>query len=776
MRKKQYSHIGRELRRCDGIPKVTGRAVFIDDIKFPGMLYAKVVRSTIAHGYILAVDDTASLSTAGVVKVVTGEECAVRYGACLADRYPLAKGKVRFIGEPVAVVLAASPEAASLGAARVRVSYQKLPHMLDPREAARDCANLIHEQYDTYARIAGICPESRSNIFHHFKIRRGDVEQAFKRAHLVVENEYIFPLCSHGQLEPHGAVAVYENGTLTMWASSQAPFIVRKEAAHLLGLSPAAVRIIAPYVGGGFGGKSDVTIEPLLAYTASKMPGRHIKLVLSREEMFDGTVVGRGTYALYKTAFSKEGRVLAQKTEAYLSGGGYGDCAVNIVSGMGMAVTGPYQVENISTDVYGVYTNTPPTGAYRGYGHPEAHFGAERQIDIAAGMMGFDPVEIRLLNGLVPGRKNAIGQVMTEHNGRLDECIRAVAREIAWDKPFDHTGGRITRGRGIAAFMKAPVMPTNAQSGVIMKLNEDGTVSLSVGAVEIGQGSCTALTQIAAEALGLPPDKIVITQEVDTRYSPYEWQTVASRTTWASGNAILLAAARLKEKILQSASLFLELPAEALNFSGEKVEARGGAASVLLRDLGVGCRICSGEALTAPLMAEASFVPSGLTCLDRDTGQGNAAADWTFGCTGVELEVDRASGDIRVIRIINAIDAGTIINPRLAAGQAGGAALQALGGVFSEVLVFSAEGDIRNKTLVDYKMPELADVPPITSLFIETPEETGPFGARGLGEHGTVGVAPAAVNALKDALGIDFFSLPITPGRIIEALKKGANP
>jgi len=312
LEKKEYSYIGSEIRRCDGIPKVTGQAVFIDDIKFPGMLYAKVVRSTIAHGYISAVDDAASLSTAGVVKVVTGEGCLARYGACLADRYPLAKGKVRFVGEPVAVVLASSTEAAYLGATRVKVSYQKLPHMLDPREAARNCANLIHEQSDSYARVAGICPENGSNVFHHFKIRRGDVERAFRNAHLLVENEYTFPLCSHGQLEPHGAIALYENGTLTMWSSSQAPFVVRKEAAHLLGLSPSAVRVIVPYVGGGFGGKSDVTIEPLLAYTASLMPGRHIKLVLSREEMFDGTVLGRGVYTRYQTAFSKEGRVLAQ--------------------------------------------------------------------------------------------------------------------------------------------------------------------------------------------------------------------------------------------------------------------------------------------------------------------------------------------------------------------------------------------------------------------------------------------------------------------------------
>lgn len=773
MVRKEYHYIGKELKRSDGIPKVTGQGVFVDDIKFPGMLYAKVVRSKIAHGYIEEIDYSEALATGGVVGVITGEDCCVQYGSCLADRYPLAKDKVRFIGEPVAVVLAVSADVASFGVSRVKVKYNKLPHLLHPREAAAKGAASIHEHFASYKHLENIRPVTGTNIFHHFKIKRGSVAQAFHKAHLLVENEYWFPLCHHGQLEPHGAIARYENGSLSIWSSSQAPFIVRKETSHILGLSPSRVRVIVPYVGGGFGGKSDVTIEPLLAYVAAKVPGRYIKLVLSREEMFDGTVVGRGVYARYKTAFSRESLMTAQKVEAYLSGGGYGDCAVNIVSGMGMAATGPYQVEDIEIDVYGVYTNTPPTGAYRGYGHPEAHFGAERQIDIAADKLGIDPIEIRLRNGIIPGRRNAIGQVMQQHNGRLDLCIEAVASEMAWVKPFERGTGRVVRGRGIAAYMKTPVMPTNAQSGAIMKVNEDGTISLSVGAVEMGQGCYTSLTQIAAEALNLPRERIVITQEVDTQYSPYEWQTVASHTTWASGNAIIIAAEKLKEKILAAASLALNLPLVELSLNGEIVKARTGVDSVSLKELAVGFTDSNGKALNAPLMAEGSFLPNDVTYLDSETGQGNMAADWTFGCSGAVLEVDRLSGDIRIIRLVNALDAGRIINPKLAEGQIVGAMVQALGGVISEVLVFSDEGEIRNKSLVDYKMPELPDIPSITNLFIETPEETGPFGARGLGEHGTIGVAPAIANALKDALGLDFCTLPITPDKIMQDLKEG---
>jgi len=768
-----YRYVGKNLQRSDGVAKVTGRAVFVEDIKFPGMLYAKVVRSTVAHGYIERIDYLEALAVAGVEAVITGEGCRMRYGACLADRYPLAKEKVRFVGEPVAVVLGTSLEAAYLGASRVRVTYRELPHVLHPREAANVTGDaVLHERLDSYRRLISLRPRPGTNIFHHFKIRRGDVAEAFSRAHLIVENEYMFPLCHHGQLEPHGAVALYENGSLSIWSSSQAPFVVRNEVSHLLGLSPSKVRVRVPYVGGGFGGKSDVTVEPLLAYVASQVPGRYIKLVLTREEMFEGTVLGRGAFAYYKTGFSRDGRVLAQQVEAYIAGGGYGDCAVNIVSGMGMAATGPYQVENLVVDVYGVYTNTPPTGAYRGYGHPEAHFFAERQMDIGAKRLGIDPVEIRLKNGIFPGCKNAIGQVMSEHNGRLDYCIRAVAEAMDWDKHFDRGCGRFVRGRGISAYMKAPVMPTNAQSGVIMKLNEDGTVTLSVGAVEMGQGCYTALVQIAAEALALPPERIDIIQEVDTRYSPYEWQTVASHTTWASGNAIVLAAERLKKKILEAASAVLNRPAEELMLDGELVRTCSGCGEISLRELAVGATAADGSALSVPLMAEASFVPSGLTYLDWETGQGNMAAEWTFGCTGVELEVDRVSGDIWIVRMVNALDAGTIVNPVLAEGQIAGAMVQALGGAISEVLVFSEKGEIRNRSLTDYKMPEFADTPPISCMFIETPEVTGPFGVRGIGELGAVGVAPAVANAVKDALGLDFYTLPITSDRIIQGLKE----
>lgn len=773
METQNFRYIGRDFTRKDSLSKVTGKGTFIEDISFPGMLFAKVVRSEIAHGTIRRIDFQDALKVEGVVIIVTGSDCDTKYGICLTDRFPIAKDKVRFVGEPVAVVIGKTQKAAQIGASKVKIDYNKLPHVLHPKEGAEGDAPIIHESLEAYAHVGGISPIPGTNIFQHFKIRRGNIQRAFEEAHLVIENEYWFPPCHHVQLEPHGAIAKFENDSLIMWTSSQAPFIVRREASHILHLPSAKVRIIVPYVGGGFGGKSDVTIEPLLAYVSSKLPGKYIKLILTREEMFDGTVIGRGGFTQYNTAFSKEGKVLAQSIKTYLNAGGYGDCAVNIVSGMGMAATGPYEVENLEIDSFGVYTNTPPTGAYRGYGHPEVHFGAERQMDIAATKLGIDPIKIRQINAIVPGKKNAIGQVMNEHNGRLDLCIDKVKEAMDWDKPFDKGIGRKVKGRGVAAYMKTPVMPTNAQSGAIMKLNEDGTISLTVGAVEMGQGCYTSLVQIASEALNIPPDLIAISQEVDTQYSPYEWQTVASHTTWAVGNAIIKASEILKDKIVEAASSALKCPSEDLYIDGDVVSTKDKGKSIALKELSVGYADESGKSLNSPIMAEGSFVPAYVTYLDSETGQGNQAADWTFGATGVELEADTVSGDINIIQMVNAIDAGTIISPKLAEGQVIGAMVQALGGVISEKLVFSKEGEIRNNSLVDYKIPELLDIPPIKNYFVETPEETGPFGAKGIGEHGTIGVAPAIANGIKDALGIEIYSLPINPDTILFELKKG---
>lgn len=781
--------LGKEVPRADGFEKVTGQAVFVGDIRLPGVLHAQVLRSSHAHARIIRLDVSRALALPGVKAVVTGQDCPSRIGICLTDQYPLARDRVRFFGEPVAAVIATSELVARQALDLIDVEYEPLPAITDPREAMKPGAPLIHDELEDYARLPGFNPQPGTNIFHHFKIRRGDPEKAFAQADLIVEREYGMPSISHVQLEPHGTIAqMVPGGQMTIWSSTQAPFIVRSSVAKLFRLPPARVRVIAPYLGGGFGGKSDVTIEPLVACLAMAVPGRPVRLMLTREEAFMGTVIGRGLYARVKTAVTRDGKILGEEINLILNGGGYGDYAINIVGGAALSATGPYEIANLKIDSYGVYTNTPPTGACRGYGHPEVHWAIERHRDIIARELGLDPVEFRRRNLLGEGKVNALGQVLREDNGRVDLCLDAVIAELGGSPSGDSvratTGSRsaaagagtvphVRRGTGIAAFMKTPIMTTNAQSGAIIRLNEDGTANVSVGAVEMGQGAYTALAQIAAEALRLPPEKVRVVPFVDTEFSPHEWQTVASHTTWAVGNAIILAAADVLCQLRKAAARVWGVRHEDLSIADGKVFLTDDPSQVLtFGQLAVGYTLPSGEALNDPIIGRGSFVPRGLVYPDPVTGQGNAAADWTFGCQGAEVEVDTRTGEITVKRLITAIDVGRVVNPLLARGQILGGMVQAMGSALSEQLIYSADGKMRNHSLTDYKVPGPEDIPTeMKVIFIETPDHTGPFGSRGLGEHGAVGVPPAIANAIANALGIEFFNLPITAGDIVRALK-----
>jgi len=762
--------VGRTKLRVDGLEKVTGQARFLADLSLGRTAHVRILRSTQAHARIRRLDVNSARSVPGVKAVVTGSDCPDRIGHAIRDQYPIARDKVRYWGEPVAVLVAATIAAAQAALPLINVEYASLPAVLHPQDAVRDGAPIIHENLAEYHRDPAIHVVSGSNICHHYQLRRGDVESAFAEAHLVVENEYWVPWVAHVQLEPHGAAALWDGDTFTIWSSSQSPFFIRETISTLFDLSPSRVRVVIPYVGGGFGGKSDVTIEPLLALAARAVPGTRVQLLLTREEMFFGTVVGRGAWGRIKTAVDKEGHLLAEEAELYFGSGGYADYSVWICQGGGHNATGPYYIPNLCLDSYGVYTNTPPTGAYRGYGHPEVHWMVERQIDQIARQLKIDPVELRFKNLLVPGKVNALGQVMHGYNGRADLCLQAVQEALSTKR--SSSGPRRVRGHGVACFMKSPVMRTNAQSGAIIRFNEDGSVTVYTGAVEIGQGANTVLSQIAAEALSLSMDMIHYASRVDTDFSPHEWQTVASHTTWAVGNAVRLAAADALRQLKEAASEVLGVPVDNLEArKGEIIPQGQPDQAIPYAAIATGYRRPDGSALNPPIVGRGAFVPQGLTFPDPATGQGNLAASWTFGCQGADVEVDLDTGQIHVLRLISAQDAGRILNPDAARGQIEGAMIQALGAALTEKLYFGPDGRIQNWSLTDYRIPTLPDVPQMEVIFVETEDATGPYGARGLGEHGIVAVPAAIANALADALGVDFFEIPITPEMVMETLE-----
>ena len=775
------SVIGTSPSRLDGYEKVTGQARFTADMRPGRVLYARVVRAREAHARLLRVDTARAKALPGVRAVLTAADCPLdpfsgaprRIGSALSDQTPLAWERVRYAGEPVAVVVAVDVETAERACALLEVETEPLPALLHPHTAALPGAALIHPGLADYAHIDAIRPRPASNIAHAYHLRRGDVDAAFQTAHLILENEYWLPWIAHVQLEPHAGLAQFDGATLSLWSSTQSPFYVREVVARLLDLPSAAVRVQAGYIGGGFGGKSDVTIEPLLAVTAHALPGLPVELVLTREEMFQGSVNGRGCWGRMKTAVDADGLITAHQAELYFGSGGYADCSVWISQGGGHNATGPYYIPNLDLRSHAVYTNTPPTGAYRGYGHPEVHWMVERQMDMLARRLGVDPVELRRKNLLRPGLANAIGQVMKPSNGRADLCLQAVVERLPAETRA--SGPRRLRAQGLACFMKSPVMKTNAQSGAMLRFNEDGSATLFTGAIEMGQGLATILTQIAAETVRMPVDRIKYAVTVDTDYSPLEWQTVASHSTWAVGSAVRLAGEDALQQLKDAAARVFGVEAGEVEAEDGCLFPRGRPDQALpYARFAAGYTRSDGVALNPPVVGRGLFVPNGLTFPDPATGQGNMAASWTFGCQGVDLEIDLDTGRIEVLRMVSVQDAGRIVNPDAARGQVEGAMLMALGAAVMEEIRFDPQGHILNPGLVDYRILTSIDAPPMEVVFIETPDASGPYGARGLGEHGIVAVPPAVANAVAAALGVEFTELPLTPERIMAALESAA--
>jgi carbon-monoxide dehydrogenase large subunit len=773
----EKSWVGQSITRVDAVDKVTGEAQYVADIRLPNTLHMKVLRSTQAHAQIEEVDVRRAERVSGVVAVVTGQGCPYLVGSCIFDQSPMATSKVRFVGEPVAAVVARTADAAHQAVELIRVEYNPLPALLNPTEAMAPQAALVHEKLGQYRHLPGFYPQAGSNIFHHYKLRKGDVCEGFQQADLVVENRFQFPHIAHVQLEPHGAIALWErSGQLKIWTSAQSPFFVRHSLAETFELPHTRVQVVVPYIGGGFGGKSDVTIEPLVAYVARAAVGHPVRLILTREEMFAGTVLGRGCWARIKTGVRRDGTIVAEEIELVFGAGAYGDYCINIVGGAGHNATGPYEIPHLKIDSYGVYTNTPPVGAYRGYGHPEVHWMVERQLEIIAGKLSMDPVQLRRRNILRPGSSNAFGQKIGVSHGKLEECIQRVARELGkgTGEGSSRKSCQRVRGTGIAAFMKSPIMATNAASCAVVKFGEDGTVNVLVGCTEMGQGSFTAISQLAAETLKVPVEKVKISRIIDTDTNPYEWQTVGSTTTWKVGNAIAQAAGRAIQQIKEIAAQVWGVSPEEVEHGPEKVFLRGNPQKFLpLSRLAMGCLQSDGQAIGGPVVGYGRFVPQGLTYPDPQTGQGNLAAEWTFGCQGAEVEVNLRTGQIQVLRLITAVDAGVIVNPVLARGQVVGAMITGLGPALSERLIYSPEGRIRNDSLTDYKVPTSGDVSAteFVVIFLETPLPDSAYGARPLAEHGTVSVAPAIANAVSHAAGIQFFCLPMTADDVLEKLR-----
>jgi CO/xanthine dehydrogenase Mo-binding subunit len=746
--------IGRSLPRVEARAKVTGRAEYVHNLRLPGMLWAKIARSTVPHGRIRHIDTSAAQATHGVYSVVTGEDILrvipdPYFGPAFHDQPILALGKVRFAGEPVAVVLAEDPKIAEAAAQEISIDYEELPAVLDEVEALI-ATTFVHEALKPagmFADLKHLAGKRDTNVALDYHLRRGDVDKAFASADHLFEHVFRTPQQMHTPLEPHCAIADATPAGVTVHSSTQTPSSVRVEIARLLGLPENRVRVRTAFLGGGFGAKVYVKMEAL-AVALSLLARRPVKVALTMEEQFF-TISKHGSTFRIKSAVTKNGRITARYCEVIYNGGAYADIGPRVAQKSGFSAAGPYDIANVSIDSYETYTNRPTAGALRGFGMPQLVWAYESHTDLVARELGLDPVEFRRKNLLKDGLPQATGTVLKDT--ATVAVLDRVVQRIGWGQPFDRGRGSLRRGRGVAIGLKASISPTTSVATIAVAA--DGSATLYCSTVDMGQGSTTALAQIAAEALGIEAEAVRVVLP-DTDVTPYDMGTLGSRSTFHMGHAVRRAAEEAKAKL---AALAAE--------TGAPEGSNLPIAELFRRKYGM---------QAGTIVGSGSFVPDYVPP-DHATGlTPNATPYWMTGGSGAEVEVDTETGHVRVLRLVNVADAGTPINPRIVETQLTGAAVMQLGFTLSEEMVFT-DGQLRNPSFADYKIPGIRDMPEfLTGESVAARQESGPYGAKGVGETGTFGVSPAIANAIHDAVGVRLTELPITAEAVYRALRRAA--
>ncbi len=769
---KPLIYIGKHILRWDALAKVTGKALFTADFLklYKNLVWVYSLRTRYAHALIKGVDVSGAERVSGVLKVITANDIpgVNDVGYVIPDQPLLAYKKVRYIGDTIALVVADDPYIAREAAERVHVDYEPLPVYTDPEEIV----DLMTLKEKPHTSIHG---ERDSDIVAHYKIRAGDVEKALREADVVVENKYRTPMQEHAYIEPEAAISIPEpDGGITIITSTQCPFDVRRAVARVLGLPQNMIRVIVPFVGGGFGGKEDVADElGAKAALATYLTGRPAVVVHTREESIIGHSKRHPMVAWYRHAARRDGTLLAVEANILLDTGGYASLGPFVAWRTTVHSTGPYRVSNARIDTLAVYTNTIYSGAFRGFGDPQVQFAVERQMDILAEELGIDPVELRLKNILRAGDRTVHGQLLTEEHGvGLEEAIKKVVEASDWyRKRREYTGerGRLRKGIGIAVGWHGNSIGVEGAdySSVTLIINRDGTITFRTGLMDMGQGSLWGLVLIAAEILGVPPNYFRIEQP-DTASTPDAGPTVASRATVMGGNAALVAAYRLRKRINEIASQMLECSPEEIVVEAPRIYCRSDPEKETTWQEVVEQSFWLG----VPLQ-EFGYYRAPRAKWEEETGRGEPYITYTFGAIVSEVTVDLETGQVWVDRAYIAYDIGRVINPVGAEHHAEGGFIQGMGYALMEEVVHSKEGWIYNPNLSTYYIPTMKDTPrEFHVFFVEAGYKRGPFGAKGLGEPSIVPVAPSIVNAISHALGIRFYEIPLPPHKIYLLAKK----
>lgn len=768
----EFKYLGKNYNRPDAINKVTGKAVYLDDVRLPGMLHAAILHPEYAHAKILSIATAEAEKMPGVVKVVTGKGCTFRYGDNIMDQLPMAIDKVRHIGEPVAAVIADTVAHAEAALAKIKVEYEPLPVYVDARDAIKPGAELIHKDNGDIWHLPGLKPKKGTNIASEYRVLKGKGKDGFADAEVVIEGEFLYPFGSCAAIEPHGSIVWFkEDKTIEAWSSSICPFIIRDDLAHSYGVPVSDVRVHIPDVGGCFGYKSDITVEQTIAWIASFVPGRPVKWVATRQEDFTSTLIGHGIRTKMKLGAKKDGKLVAIQADILHSTGAYADTGVNVTMASTHNATGPYEFAHCELTGLTVYTNTPPVGAFRGYGHQESQFAVERMMDILARKLNIDPLKLREINYLSEGKVNSLGEKMWRSHGDITKCVEVIKKAIySHEKPKEDEN--FYYGRGVAAVMKSPKGAPHSTKGCYMKMNIDGSVSVNVGGAEVGQGLRTVVRQVAAEALKIAPERVRVSFEIDTQFSPYEWQTIGSMFTTQGGRAIIRAADKLILILKQTAAQVLKTDVDYLDYDGDWVFLKNDPdIRVAVKDINRG--YITNDGITIGEIAQAASDARLPRYSGADeNGQGSLGVSYTFGMQAAEIRIEKKTGKIFVDHFASSFDVGQVINPQQIRGSVMGGSTIGIGAALYEKMEFTEDGKLANPHFFKYHLPTYKEAPRMTVEFIETPDAVGPFGARGIGEHSVIGPAPAILNAIRDAVGVDFYEIPVTPEIMKKALQE----
>ena len=772
---KELKVVGKSHIRIDGLDKITGKQIYVNDNYSNDMLHAVIKTSPHAHAKIISIDVDKAKIAPGVRAVVTGEDLPVVVGLYLGDKYPLARDKVRHFGEAVVAVIADSEAEAIEALNLIQVKYEQLPPVLSIEDALSPDSILVHDDLGNYKHISAIHPEPGTNIANRTKIRKGSIELGFKESDVIIHETFNFMGGDHVAMEPRATIAeIKSDGKIIITSSTQAPFVVRALMSEFFNIPTGKIVVKAPPIGGGFGGKAGIQLEALAYLLSKAVGGRKVKLVNTREQDLTASPGRIGFEGKVKMGCSKDGLIKALDLLYLFDAGAYSDYSVNISRAAAIASTGPYNVDNVSCDSLCIYTNHPFTNAFRGFGHMELAFAIERAIDVMAEKLDMDPSKLRAINGIKAGDFSPTGSLMDGNTGDLVKCIDKAKELLKWkDGIYKKIDEHTVRAKSLTCLWKAPAMPTNTDAGAIITFNEDGTMNLNCSIVEIGQATQTGLAQILAEKFETTIDKIHVTKDINTMISPHDWATAASRAIYMGGNAVIQAADDAISQIKNIASRVLRCGVEDLHVAEDRVFIKDlPHIGLFLHEVVLGYVYPNGNAIEGQVIGKGRYIARGLTDIDKETGQGKPALDWTLGAEGVEVELDLRDYSYKILKSVAVLDVGKVINPAMARNQIVGAMSMGLSFARDEVFNYNTRGQVINNSLRSFKIMRYGEQPEYLVDFVETPQRDGPYGARGLGEQGIIGMPAALINALSRALKIQLKTLPLTPESLWKAEKE----